>query len=239
MTQPRASGQQECERDLLLVQSALSGSDSAAEEIRLTARRVACIVESDWRDDSSTRAKSSEIVADLLADCFGATQRNGRASRLLELYGGRAPLQAWLLICARSRVSNWRRSLRFRLTTSLSQLEENGEEPCDDGELLRPADDEAVHELLKLALQKAFETLGAEQIVLIRLVYLHGVARERLAALWEIHPSNVGRRISDGLAQVRSTTLLHLRAMDPFLDLTWEDCLAICAEYPRLVHGDF
>jgi len=225
--------------DVCAVRSALEGDQAAAEAICATAQKVTSILKNEWRGDCSTASKIPEIVADLLADCFGSTQRQQRESRLLELYGGRSSLLTWLLVCARSRVSNWRRSLRTRLTTSLTLLEEAGGETAASEEILRPDAEEVVNQLFTMALRDAFEAMATEQVVLIRLVYLHGIARERLAVLWDIHPSNIGRRVSDGLGRLRSRTLIHLKAMDPFLDLNWNDCLEICARYPRLVHGDF
>lgn len=222
-----------------MVREALAGEEWAANQIREVAESVAKIVENEWRRDSSTATKAREITFDLLAEGFGANKHGASGRRLLELYSGRAPFQNWFLVCVRSRVSNWRRSLPARLSNPLLEEQEFSNTDQDSENMAESKVDETLLDIVRLALEEAFGTLSEEQTVLVRLVYLHGISKERLADLWDIHPSNVGRKIATALQQVRAQTLLNMKILDPFLDLEWKDCLALCARYPQWGHGDW
>lgn len=227
--------------DWSLAQDALCGSDDAAKKIIFLCRPyVLGAMEQICIGDSQSAEKAREIVADLFADCFGANSKRSDGRRLLELYGGRGSLRSWLIVCARSRLRNWWRSAEKRTSISLDGMVDGGAgEGTSFEDLSRLADlaDADVALLLREALSGSFCSLPPRQLVFLRLVFLYGIKRERLAEIWQLHPSNVGRQIGEALNSLRSGTLSRLKRLDPWIQITWEDCLEVCREGVSMLYG--
>jgi DNA-directed RNA polymerase specialized sigma24 family protein len=191
-----------------------------------------------WKrcSDERSRQKASDIAADVISDCFGATVRPRGDDRLLNLYNGRVPLKQWLATAAISRLKNWWRSGQWRFEQQAEELE-TVNSPTDFAAESVTQDPE-IAVLLADALRWAFLHLEPQKAVFLRLAYLYDVKRERIARMWGCHPSTIGREITIGLMTLRARTLEYLRRADPFLEIEWQDCLEVCTMSPRLLYGD-
>jgi RNA polymerase sigma factor (sigma-70 family) len=178
--------------------------------------------------DDRSREKAREIVADVIADCCGATKGVRSGKSLLENYHGRCPLPNWLAGVAVSRLKNWWKSGQYRYEVA-GYEEENLTEHNPPS-----AEDTETVALLADALQAAFHRLEAKRWVILRLIFLHGVQRDRVAAMLRCHPSTITRELASILEQVKKQTLGALRDLDPYLELTWPDFLALCQNHPKI-----
>lgn len=185
--------------------------------------------------DERSRQKAMDIVADVIADCFGASERPRGERRLLNLYTGRAPLEQWVITVAHSRLKNWWRSGQWRYESPESSLPDGSEWQPPMAE--SAAEDPDTVALLAEALLSAFDTLEPRQVVLMRLCFLHGIKKETLASVWNCHPSTVGRDITDGLEKLRVRSMAFLKSLDPLIEIEWADCLAVCRNYPGVLDG--
>jgi RNA polymerase sigma factor (sigma-70 family) len=187
-----------------------------------------------WRrcSDERSRQKASDIAADVISDCFGASARPRGDDRLLNLYNGRVPLKQWLATVAISRLKNWWRSGQWRFERQADEIETVNLQTNFTAEPV--LQDPEIAALLAGAVRWAFVHLEPQRAVFLRLAYLYGIKRERIARMWGCHPSTIGREITMGLATLRAHTLEYLRRTDPFLKIEWRDCLEVCG----LLHGD-
>ena len=105
--------------------------------------------------------------------------------------------------------------------------------PTDEFDLLEgdsagaEADDYLVG-LLRDALMHAFARCNPRDLMLMRLVTIHGVRQEDVAAKFGWSQSKVSRAINGVMEQIRTLTLEELRRADPWLELEWDDFLALC-----------
>jgi len=184
--------------------------------------------------DERSRQAARDLADQVVAECFG--RADGKPP-LLKLYSGRGTLRSWLNTVGYSRLKNFWRSGRgkFEMQTDDGSIREwDGEGSAE------PAlkDDRDVAELLADALHSAMEQVDVLDLVRVRLVFIYGVKRERLAALWQVHPSTIGRFLESTLRTIRSETMVRLVRLDPFLELTWDDCLQVCICHPGLLSGE-
>jgi RNA polymerase sigma factor (sigma-70 family) len=191
-----------------------------------------------WKrcSDERSRQKASDIAADVISDCFGASVRPRGDDRLLNLYNGTVPFRQWLATVAISRLKNWWRSGQWRFEQQAEELE-TVKSPTDFAAEPVTQDPE-IAVLLADAVRWAFVHLEPQRAVFLRLVFLYDIKRERIARMWGCHPSTIGREITMGLATLRTRTLEYLRRADPFLEIEWQDCLEVCTMSPRLLYGD-
>jgi DNA-directed RNA polymerase specialized sigma24 family protein len=220
--------------DFELARLALSGDAAASREIVLAIiPQVEAFLLSRSTDSLSTE-KSREIASDLPSDCLAPPARAGGERPLLELYQGLAPLRVWLTIVGHSRLKNFWRSPAYRKRGV--NLEAYSEQPqAFDSAITK---DSEVTELLRVALENAFARIEPAQVVYLRLVFLYGITRERIAQMLGTHASTVGREMNAAADEVKRLTLIFIKRLDPYLNIEWEDCLEICRKYPRLLHGD-
>jgi DNA-directed RNA polymerase specialized sigma24 family protein len=220
-------------RDLKVARDALSGDEEAA---RIFVQECLPDLESYLvnrcrRCDSKSIEKAREIAADVISDCFGAKSRPRGEDVLLKLYHGRAPLKVWLRHVAYSRLKSWWPSPEGK-TVSF----EAGQEPESKRTepILRDPD---MVEILHVALENAFRQIEPYQLLFLRLVYIHSVKRDHLAKIWGCHSAKIGRDMTAAEEQIRKLTLEHMKLIQPFTELLWSDCQAICEAYPSLLHG--
>lgn len=222
--------------DFELAQKLMAGDATAATRL---ASEIRPLVEGKILQscpDEASREKAREIVADVVSECFSRRDLTRDKPSLLDLYQGRTSLSGWLILVASSRLKSWWRQ-RGR-TLSLSPAEHASfYESTAMAQTEEPFDPDVV-DLLRVALQDAFSQVDPEALVFMRLVFLHGIKRETIARVWGCHPSTIGRAITPAAARVQRETLDHLRRLDPYIVVTWADCVAICQRYPRLFAGD-
>ena len=171
-----------------------------------------------------TRSEVEECVGDLWSDCFGA--RNTKPA-LLEKFTGDGPLRAWLITVGLHRLIDLARRKRFR--HDMSANEERSLDPMDkipaaDG---LPADADIVS-LLQTSLKKAFARSDREQLLLLCLVYLHGIKQKELADIYGCNESTISRWLDRALKQIYSDTLTEIRGLDPTACLEWHEIVQLC-----------
>ncbi len=227
---------QECD-DLTLCQHVLAGDEAAAVAFRAHYYPLVYGVVFGRCGDSRSKAEAEDIAEGVIADCYGA---NGKPP-LLTLYSGRAPLESWLCRVAINRLKNLWRSGRWRYEQSADLDDEgvsefpNNAQGSGDGEAELIARDSDVAELFGEAIVAAFRDLPPRDVIFLRLVYLHKVPRVRIAETWGCDPATVGRSMQRSLGALRAKTMDHLRHFDENLEISWEDCHAMCSRWPLLL----
>ncbi len=195
--------------------------------------------------DGRSREKAVDLVDQLLAECVSGDPAKNKPP-LLTKYSGKGSLEGWLRRSVRCRLISWWRSLEYRSEQSASTLagdEDDDSNPLETrfaGEDADPTE-QAIAEMLRDALVYGFDRAEVEEplgLVFLRLASLYGVQKQRLAQAWQRDPAQAGRRIAKALDIVRSSAQDYVAALDPFLDLEWEDYLRVFQEYPRLLHGE-
>ncbi len=222
--------------DLELVRRALDGDEVACEVIL---RQVVPRVEASVQrlcSDASGRQRASDLVSELISDCFGASKRPRGEDVLLRYYDGRASLASWLSTVAISRLRNWWKSGRHRFEVSEGDsahpIEQKG-----DPITAESASISEVADLLAAALAWAFEHAPRREMVWLRLIHLHEIPQHVVATIWGVHASGVSRGLSECLNQVRKNALAYLRRVDPYLEVEWGDCVSLCGRVTGLVSG--
>jgi DNA-directed RNA polymerase specialized sigma24 family protein len=84
-------------------------------------------------------------------------------------------------------------------------------------------------DLLRQALQFAFDRCDAEALVMLQLVHLHGISQRQLAAAWRVSEFKISRLLSKAARGIRDDTLAQLRRCDPLLALGWNDVVDLCS----------
>lgn len=220
--------------DCALVAAALKGDPAACAEISNdeTTRWLQSVLIK--RGASGTEA--SDITADLLADCFGA--KEGKPP-LLEKYNGKGKLRAFLTRAAINRLIDLKRHQKFE-----GQLPEHHREsaPTDEFDMLagedsaEPEQDHVVN-LIRDALLHAFSKCDPLNLVLMRLVVVHGVRQDLVGELFGWSQSKVSRAISSVMSTIKDETMAEIQRADPWLDLEWDDFLSLCRSSTNFLVG--
>jgi RNA polymerase sigma factor (sigma-70 family) len=172
-----------------------------------------------------TRSEVEECVGDLWSDCFGGTDTK---PALLTRFGGDGPLRAWLITVGLHRLIDLARRKRFRHDISADE-ETSSANPMDkipaaDG---LPADADVVS-LLQTSLKKAFARCNREQLLLLCLVYLHGIKQKELADIYGCNESTISRWLDSTIKQIHADTLHEVNALDPATGLDWREIVQLC-----------
>ena len=212
------------EEDIALVEAALAGDVAASTRIRsdeITGWLTAVLAK---RGASQTEAQ--DLAADLIADCFGA--REGKPP-LLESYNGQGPLRGFLSRAAINRLIDLKRRQKFQGNLPERNLESG---PTDEFDLLAGEDDaptdDALVALLRDSLITAFSKCNPRDLMLMRLVAIHGVRQEAIAAMFGWSQSKVSRAIGGVMEEIREKTLEEMTKSDPWLELEWDDFVSLC-----------
>jgi RNA polymerase sigma factor (sigma-70 family) len=146
----------------------------------------------------------------------------------LEKFSGKCSLQAWLVTVATRRWIDLKRKHARRGETQSRDAETHDQIL----ERLSAADDsmmeDALVALLRDSLQAAFVDCPPTDMLMLRLLYLHGITQRELMRMWNWSESKVSRKISSTMEQIQQTTLEHLKRKDPWLHLTWQDFVDLC-----------
>ena len=227
--------------DLNIAQAALGG-DSAAVNAVLEELPYSLAVLLSKCTDSDSEEKAREIIEDLPGDLLAGVDRDGKTVKLLEMYQGRASLRSWITVVALSRLKSWWRGPGYR-------KRERGVEPQPDQDA-SPADrgdgsDGAAHDnsdvlaLLADALSDSLSSLTPRESVCLRLVYLHGVEQQRLARMFGCHAATISRDLDQTKAAIKRRLLWNLKLLEPFLEITWNDCVRLCASESISIFDSF
>ncbi|MFP6879149.1 MAG: hypothetical protein VCA37_20145 [Roseibacillus sp.] len=212
------------EQDLALVRDALAGDTDACAQIG--SDEMCGWIQGVLVKRGATPTEARDLTADVFGDCFG---RGGNKSPLLQAYNGGGPLRAFLSRAALNRLIDLKRRQRFQ-----GNLPSRGfdDAPTDEFDLLEGdsdlADDDNLVNLLRDALIHAFGQCNARDLMLMRLVSIHGVRQESIAHSLGWSQSKVSRAIAGVMEEIRAKTMEELNKADPWLDLDWADFLGLC-----------
>ena len=217
--------------DLNIARAALRG-DSAAVNAVLHELPYSLAVLLSKCTDSDSEEKAREIIEDLPGDLLAGVERDGKTVKLLEMYQGRASLRSWITVVALSRLKSWWRGPGYRKRErGVEPHQDQGASPAErgDGPDGEPHDSSDVLALLADALTDSLRSLTPRESVCLRLVYLHGVEQQRLARMFGCHAATISRDLDQTKGAIKRRLLWNLRLLDPFLEITWVDCVRLCA----------
>ena len=205
----------------LLVMKAQNGDAQSLSELRTRhnphLRQILCA-----RGASATEA--DDLLADLWADCVPGS--DDRPS-LLQKYTGKCSLQGWLATVATRRWIDLKRR----------QTRQVDVPPPADGstsffERVPAAgatqQDHSLVEMLRASLKAGFALCPPQTLLMLRLVYVHGLTQREIMRMWGWTESKVSRALSSAMSDIETHTLGHLKKADAWLDLTWEDFTELC-----------
>ena len=165
--------------------------------------------------------EAQETVKSLWADCL--TPNKAGNVRLMR-YNGTCALQTFLnrvalnALLTRKRMDT-RREKRFPSS-------ENGNLPdAPAGDLQTEA---PLLELMRDAIQFAFEHCSPEEFVILNLEHYDELERGELARMFGCSKATVSRLLDKARVTVAESTMSFLRQRDPWLELQWEDFLKLC-----------
>jgi RNA polymerase sigma factor (sigma-70 family) len=215
--------------DYDLVQRALEGDEAAVAqfdaEYRPTLERVLMARGVD-------RVQAEDLVADVIAECFGAGKKGTMEKRLLAKFEGRSSLSTWLIRTTWNRWLDLKRRDKFR--GELPEYDDDREKGTDRFDRVAAKKDEDfietdLAELMASAIKQAFAGLDPEVLVMLKLSYLHGVSQTVIARMWNCDQTRVSRALSGAREQIAAETMRVLKASDPDLQIDYEDFKRLAA----------
>ncbi len=178
------------------------------------------------------RVQAQDLVADIIAECFGAGKK-GQTRPLLEKFEGRSSLSTWMIRITWNRWLDLKRRDKFRgdLPT-YDDEEDRGGDRFDRVEGDDPANDlldEDLSVLMGNAIRKAFESLDPDVLLMLKLSYLHGISQSLIARMWQCDQTRVSRALTTARQQIATVTMEAIREADSSLELEWDDFHKLCA----------
>lgn len=215
--------------DLSLVDRAVAGEPDAVREFEETYRPL---LERVLMSRGVDRVHAEDLVADIVAECFGAG-KHGQTRPLLEKFEGRSSLSTWMIRTTWNRWLDLKRRDKFRgELPTYNDDDERGGDQFDRVAGIDPADsllDEDLSELMGRAIREAFDSLGPDVLLMLKLSYLHGVSQANIARMWQCDQTRVSRSLTAAREQVATVTMKKIREADSSLNLEWEDFQKLCA----------
>lgn len=211
--------------------------------------------------DPATFPAVEEVTLEILGDCLKrpleGDDRSASGRSLLEKYltppitnryATRGPLAAWLRLVAIRRFHDWldKNGMSGRSIDISAGADDSEDSESDNGPEAEPFDpteagrDLDLMSLIREALKVGFEAAGRENplgLVSLRLFWLYGIQKKRIAVAWRRHQANLTPKMEEAMAIIRYETLRHIRLNDPTLELSWDDLRAVCALHPELIGG--
>jgi RNA polymerase sigma factor (sigma-70 family) len=89
--------------------------------------------------------------------------------------------------------------------------------------------DNDLSELMGRAIREAFDSLGPEVLLMLKLSYIHGISQAVIARMWQCDQTRVSRTLTSARQQVATETMKRIREADDSLQLEWEDFQKLCA----------
>jgi RNA polymerase sigma factor (sigma-70 family) len=227
--------------DLRIAQTALSGDPMAVNSVLAELPYTLAVLLSKCTD-SDSEEKAREIIEDLPGDLMAGVERDGKTVKLLEMYQGRASLRSWITVVALSRLKSWWRAPGYRKREK--GIEPHQDQPTLSDERANSPNAEAydhtdVVALLADALTDSLRSLAPRESVCLRLVYLHNVEQQRLARMFGCHAATISRDLDQTKASIKRRLLWNLKLLDPFLEITWDDCVRLCASESISIFDSF
>ena len=227
--------------DLRIARAALGGDPAAVNTVLAELPYTLAVLLSKCTD-SDSEEKAREIIEDLPGDLLAGVERDGKTVKLVEMYQGRASLRSWITVVALSRLKSWWRAPGYR-------KRERGIQPNQDQTTLpdernNSSDSEAYDQtdvlaLLADALTESLRSLAPRESVCLRLVYFHNVEQQRLAKMFGCHAATISRDLDQTKDSIKRRLLWNLKLLDPFLEITWDDCVRLCASESISIFDSF
>lgn len=215
--------------DLDLVDRAMDGDAVAVREFQDTYRPL---LERVLMSRGVDRVQAEDLVADVVAECFGAG-KSGQTRPLLEKFEGRSSLSTWMIRTTWNRWLDLKRRDKFR--GELPSYEDDDGRSGDQFDRVAGVDpdenvlDSDLSELMGRAIREAFASLGPEILLMLKLSYLHGISQSVIARMWQCDQTRVSRTLTSARQQVAAETMRRIRESDAAIQLEWEDFQKLCA----------
>ncbi len=215
--------------DLELVDKAVGGDEDA---VRAFQEEYQPMLERVLMSRGVERTQARDLVADVVAECFGAGKK-GQTRPLLEKFEGRSSLSTWMIRITWNRWLDLKRRDKFR--GDLPSYDDDEDRGGDRFDRLEGDDlgedllDEDLSELMGRAIREAFESLEPEVLLMLKLSYLHGISQTVIAQMWQCDQTRVSRSLTSARQHIASETMRLIREADPKLELEWEDFHKLCA----------
>lgn len=166
----------------------------------------------------ASHIEAEDIVADLWHDCVPGVSDK---PPLLTKFGGKFSLLSWLARVAGNRWIDLKRR---------GAKHASAEEPDFDDMPGRPVvlEDDLLAGLLRESLKAAFARCSGSGIIMLRLVYLHGLTQREVGNMVGWSQTKTSRVLSDAMDQIKINTLKEIKRRDVRLELAWEDFLGLC-----------
>jgi RNA polymerase sigma factor (sigma-70 family) len=171
---------------------------------------------------------AAEALAEVWARCVAGGEEH---PSILEKFNGKCRLQNWLCRVAINRWLDSKRREKFMADVPASPQGETtffGKVPAPPANDL----DGRLVGLLRDSLAAAFGRCSPEAIVLLRLVYNHGLTQREIMRMVGWSEAKVSRTLSHAMEEIKEQTLTELKKRDQWLQPTWEDFLDMCAIEP-------
>ena len=207
--------------DLILAQRCLEGDAGAIRQFQDTYRPVLIAY---LRKTGAGLDEAEEVTEGLWADCL--MERPQHRPRLAT-YAGQAALKTWLyplalnrLVARKRRQESWKKLVQEGL--HLEEME-GSLAASDMGMVEAPLLD-----LMREALEAGFRECPAKDFVLLQLAHVDRLRLFELARMFACSTSKIDRDLIRAGKVVAEATLGHVRKVDPWLDLKWEDFVELC-----------
>ena len=214
--------------DLDLVDRAVNGDVAAVRDFQETYRPM---LERVLMSRAVDRLQAEDLVADIIAECFGAG-KNGQTRHLIEKFEGRSSLSTWMIRITWNRWLDLKRRDKFRGELPSYDDDDRSGDQFDRVAGVNPDDellDSDLSELMGRAIREAFDSLGPDVLLMMKLSYLHGVSQAIIARMWQCDQTRVSRLLTAAREQVAAVTMQRIREADSSLKLEWEDFQKLCA----------
>ncbi len=217
--------------DLDLADKALAGEDEAVLKFQQDYQPM---LERVLMSRGVDKSAAEDLVADIIAECFGAGKK-GQTRPLLEKFGGRSSLSTWLIRITWNRWLDLKRRDKFRgeLPTYSDDDERSGDrfDRVASGDVHEEEQilDSDLSDLMGRAIKSAFDSLAPDTLLMLKLSFLHGISQSVLAAMWRCDQTRVSRTLSSARQAIAAETMRFIQAEDPGLELEWEDFTRLCA----------
>jgi DNA-directed RNA polymerase specialized sigma24 family protein len=207
--------------DWLLVQKCVAGDFGAQKQLRAILDQF---VKGCLRGRGASYTEADDIIADISSESLA---RPGNHFCFLRNYHGRCLLKNWLTRVATNRWIDFKRREAFIVQLS-SDEDEVSAGPIDRIASQEPGKaEEFLLHLLRNCLRSALVLCTAEELLMLRLVYLEEIFQGEIGTMWGWHRSKVNRGLQQTMRGIESRTLSQLNLIDPWLTISCDDILKI------------
>lgn len=216
--------------DLDLVDRVLRGDEDAAREFQCEYQPT---LERVVMSRGVEKGKARDLVADVIAECFGAGKK-GETKPLLGKFEGRSSLSTWMIRITWNRWLDLKRRDKFH--GELPKYDDDDDNSGDRFDRLAaknsPEDellDPDLCELMGSSIKAAFNSLEPDKLLMLKLSYLHGVSQSVIANMWQCDQTRVSRSLTSAREEIATATMTLIKEADPDLNLEWDDFKRLCA----------